>query len=130
MKAKATINEGMCYRSIYICILFFFIVPRCKTPYLSSRQRYSTGLNPVSATLNDFNNDTYQDIVVTNSRSNTLGIFLGRNDGTFEEMITFALEYGSQPFSLVEGDFNSDHKLDFAIANAGSDSLDILLQTC
>ncbi|CAF1690123.1 unnamed protein product, partial [Adineta ricciae] len=38
--------------------------------------------------------------------------------------------YGSQPFSVIVGDFNDDHKLDFAVANTASDSSDILLQTC
>jgi hypothetical protein len=40
------------------------------------------------------------------------------------------LEYGSHPFSLVAGDFNSDGQLDFAVPNAGNDGVVILLRTC
>jgi len=38
--------------------------------------------------------------------------------------------YGSSPFSIVVGDFNSDTKLDFVVLNQGTDSLEILFQTC
>ncbi|CAF1646840.1 unnamed protein product [Adineta ricciae] len=103
-----------------------------KNGSFSNQRVYSTGSNsfPSSIVVNDFNNDTKLDIVVSNSGSNTLGIFLGRNDGTFENMIIFPLEYGSQPFSVIVAGFNDDHKLDFAVGNAASDSSDILLQTC
>ncbi len=57
-------------------------------------------------------------------------MLLGDGNGIFADLIKFSLDYGSSPFSVVVGDFNSDTKLDFAVLNEDSDSLEILLQTC
>jgi hypothetical protein len=89
---------------------------------------YTTGSYPLSVAVDDFNNDIILDIVVVNYVSNNLGVFLGNGDGTFTKMTLFPLEYGSGPFSVLVGDFNNDRKLDFAVANNGTDSLHILLQ--
>ncbi|CAF2608856.1 unnamed protein product [Rotaria sp. Silwood2] len=93
---------------------------------------YSTGPNsdPYSVSVGDFNNDTILDIVVANQGTNIVGILLGYGDGSFASMIPFSMGYGSQPFSVVVGDFNRDSKLDLIVANDGTDSLYILLQTC
>ncbi|CAF5122775.1 unnamed protein product, partial [Rotaria sp. Silwood1] len=89
----------------------------------SSSSRYSLAVE-------DINNDTILDIVVAIHDTNYLGVLLGQGNGTFASIILFPLEYGSYPFSIVIGDFNNDRKLDFAVANNGTDSLNILLQTC
>jgi hypothetical protein len=86
--------------------------------------------DPYSVAVSDLNNDAILDIVVANYAANSLGVFLGYGDGTFTNATLLSLEYGSQPFSVVIGDFNSDKKMDFAVANNGTDSLNILLQTC
>ena len=98
----------------------------------ANQTTYSTGLysSPYSVAVGDFNNDTRLDIVVTNYAINTLGVLLGRDYGTFATVILFSMDYGSHPFFIVVGDFNNDRKLDFAVANNGTDSLHILLQTC
>ena len=57
-------------------------------------------------------------------------IVTGYPDGTFVNMVFVQLKYGSHPFSVLVGDFNNDRKLDFAVANNGTDSLQIFLQTC
>jgi hypothetical protein len=93
---------------------------------------YSTGFNsqPYSVTVNDFNNDTFSDIIVANNGSNNVVILLGYSDGTFEDLKVLWISYGSLPFSVIANDFNNDKKLDFAVANYDADSLNILLQTC
>jgi hypothetical protein len=91
---------------------------------------YLTGTEPSSVTVGDFNNDTVLDIAVANQDTNNLGVLLGHGNGTFESMMLLPTEYGSHPFAVVVGDFNNDKKLDFAVANNGTDSLNILLQTC
>ena len=96
----------------------------------ANQTTYLAGSEPKFIAARDFNNDTIPDIVVANYGSNNLGIFLGYGDGTFAEMILVSLEYGSRPFFVLVGDFNNDRKLDFAVANNGTDSLYILLQTC
>jgi hypothetical protein len=91
---------------------------------------YLSGSEPKFVAVGDFNNDTILDIVVANYESNTLGVFLGDSDGTFAKMTVVSWEYESHPFSILVGDFNNDKKLDLAVANNGTDSLHILLQTC
>jgi hypothetical protein len=96
----------------------------------ANQTTYSTDEEPKSIAVADLNNDSILDIVVANYGSNNLGVFLGHGDGTFAKMIRVPLEYGSRPFMILVGDFNNDGKLDFAVANNGTDSLQILLQTC
>ena len=93
---------------------------------------YSTGSLslPYSVAVADFNNDTSLDILVANYDGNSQGVFLGYGNGTFAEFLIVATDFGSHPFSVVVGDFNGDKKIDFAVANNGTDSLSILLQTC
>ncbi|CAF5107560.1 unnamed protein product [Rotaria sp. Silwood1] len=93
---------------------------------------YSTGSSSsrYSVAVGDINNDTLEDVVIANYDNNNLGVFLGYGNGTFASIILFPLDYGSNPFSIVVGDFNNDRKLDIAVANSGTDSLNILLQTC
>jgi hypothetical protein len=91
---------------------------------------YSTGLNsqPYSVAVGDFNYDTFLDIIVANYGTSNVGIFLGYGNGTFEDLINYPIGNGSLPFSVSVGDFNNDRKLDFAVANNGTDNLEIFLQ--
>ena len=93
---------------------------------------YSTGSisSQYSLAVNDIDGDGTIDIVIANYDSNNFGVLLGYGNGTFASIVLFPLEFGSNPFSIVIGDFNKDRKLDIAVANNGSDSLSILLQTC
>ncbi|CAF1677159.1 unnamed protein product, partial [Adineta ricciae] len=93
---------------------------------------YSTGSSssPSSLALDYFNNDTNLDIIVVNYNNNRFGVFLGRGDGTFDDMLSYPMPYGSDPFAAVTGDFSKDGKVDFAVANRASDSLNIYVQTC
>ena len=95
---------------------------------------YSTGFSSSShrsLSIKDMNNDTKLDILVTNFDSSTIGVFLGYGNGTFSTtMISFQLGYQSNPIFAAVGDFNSDKKLDIAVINNDTDSLNILLQTC
>jgi hypothetical protein len=93
---------------------------------------YSTSRSssPYSVTVGDLNNDMLLDIIVANYASNTLDVLLGDDNGTFATMILFPMKYGSHPFSIIVGDFSSDGKMDLAVANSGSDNLNIFLQTC
>jgi hypothetical protein len=96
-----------------------------QTTYLTASDSY---LHSVG--VGDFDNDNILDIVVANYGTNNLCVLLGHGNGTFGSPILFLMDYGSHPFSVVVGDFNNDRKLDLAVANNGTDSLYILLQTC
>jgi hypothetical protein len=91
---------------------------------------YLTGSHPCSVAVGDFNNDFILDIIVANYDDSSVVLLLGHRDSTFGNMVSIQLKYGSYPFSVLVGDFNNDRKLDFAVANNGTDSLQIFLQTC
>jgi hypothetical protein len=76
------------------------------------------------------NNDTRLDIIVANFGSNNIGVFLGYGNGTFADLMKRSMDYGTSPSSVIVCDFNNDMKLDFAVLNEGTDSLQIMLQTC
>jgi FG-GAP-like repeat len=88
------------------------------------------GTAPYFVTVRDLNNDRIPDIVVVNHGTHSIGVLLGFGDGTFADPTFFQLKYGSFPFFVVVADFNNDKKVDFAVANSGTDNLYILLQTC
>lgn len=93
---------------------------------------YSTGSNsqPCPVAVGDFNNDSLLDIIVANYETSKVLVLLGYGDGTFQVLKEFSIGYRTLPFSVVVGDFNNDTKLDFAVANYGTDNLQIFLQTC
>ncbi|CAF4560470.1 unnamed protein product [Rotaria sp. Silwood2] len=123
---RVDIAFGSCYSNNVGILL------GCGNGSFGDLMAYSTGSNSsrYSLAVIDINNDTIQDIIVANHDANYLGVLLGHGNGTFASIILFPLGYGSNPFSIVVGDFNNDRKLDIAVANSGTDSLSILLQTC
>ena len=95
-----------------------------------SQTTYRIDSHPCSVAVGDFDNDSIPDIIVANYDSNTLIVLLEYHSGLFANRAIIQLEFGSHPFSVVVGDFNNDRKLDFTVANSGTDSLQIYLQTC
>ena len=84
------------------------------------------GSAPYCVALADFNNDTYLDIVVTTSETDSIVIFFGDGDGTFATSRTYSTGYRSRPYTLVISDFNNDHKWDIAVANSGTSNILLL----
>ncbi|CAF4176589.1 unnamed protein product, partial [Adineta steineri] len=85
----------------------------------STQMTYSTGDNsqPFSVTIGDFNNDQQLDIVVANSRTSNIGIFLSYGNGTFSSQTTYSTGSNSGPVDIAAGDFNNDGQLDIAVVN-------------
>jgi hypothetical protein len=112
----------------------------------TNQMTYSTGTGPASVAVSDFNNDTQldlvlidfgdynndtiPDIIVANFGNSKLDALLGHTIGTFASIILFSMKYGSRPFAVVAGDFNSNRRLNFAVVDNSTDSLIIFLQTC
>jgi hypothetical protein len=84
--------------------------------------------HPRYLAVGDFNNDGYQDIVVANSGTDNVGIFLGYGNGTFAAQVTYSTGVISSPYSVAVGDFNKDDHLDIVVANYDSHSIGVLLQ--
>ena len=76
----------------------------------------SYGSQPYAIVLDDFNNDTYIDIAVSNDGTNNIGILFGLGNESFAKVMTFPTGYNSLPRSLTVGDFNGDRLPDIAVA--------------
>ena len=98
--------------------------------YLSIYQwTYFTGNNsaPNSVTAGDFNNDRYLDIVVANSNTDNICVFLNLGNGTFGRRRFYSTAQSSGVQFVSVGDFNNDTQLDIAVAMSGVSELMILL---
>ncbi len=88
---------------------------------------FSTGTNtdPRAVAVGDFNGDKVADLVVANYATNTVGVFLGMGDGTFDGHVDYKV--GSEPASVAVGDLNADGNLDLVVANFHSNTVSVLL---
>lgn len=65
------------------------------------------------------------DIVVANSGSNSIAIFLGYGKFSFTNPIAY--QAGSEPISIVTCDFNNDDRLDIVVAHHKAESISVFL---
>ena len=83
----------------------------------------------------DFNNDSFLDVVVSNSGEfwdgNSISVFMNDGDGTFGSPATYTVGIGAA--GIVVADFNDDGNIDLAVANYGTfgsqNTIRILLNT-
>ena len=94
----------------------------------AKQQTYPTGSEsyPRSLAINDFNNDSYADIVVANYDTNSIGLFLGYGNSTFDNQKFIPLG-SSHPLFVTTGDFNKDNRIDIVVVNNGTNTIGILL---
>ena len=85
-----------------------------------------TPKGPYSATPGDFNGDGKLDLVTANGNGNTVSVFMGNGDGTFQTNVDYTLVGAAKAVSV--SDFNQDGAPDLAVPN-GAHSLSILLNT-
>ncbi len=71
---------------------------------------------PTSVAVGDFNNDQKLDIVIGDQSVETLGVILGKGDGTFQPAQTISLGGSGAVTSIVVADFNGDNRLDVVAA--------------
>lgn len=83
------------------------------------------GSGPQELATGDFNADGKPDLAVANYSAGTVGVMLGRGDGTFAAPTTVPV--GINPVSVVAADFNRDQKLDLAVSISGAGSVGVLL---
>jgi type II secretory pathway component GspD/PulD (secretin) len=72
-----------------------------------------------------FTNSGCHDLLASDPLANTVNVLISNCDGTFQKPVAIAVS--SNPTAIVTGDFNSDGKQDFAVANEDDDSISIFL---
>ncbi|MEG4229355.1 FG-GAP-like repeat-containing protein, partial [Microcoleus sp. N9_B2] len=102
------------------------------TPSFAPQVLFPTGNRPFSVSIGDFNGDNLPDLAVANFNDNSASILLnttptGAATPTFAPQVPFPT--GTRPRSVSIGDFNGDNLPDLAVANSGSNTASILLNT-
>jgi tetratricopeptide (TPR) repeat protein len=93
------------------------------------RTDLEAGDGPVAIATADFDQDGQPDLAVANATANSVSIFLGVGDGTFETRTDIALPATEmKPSAIVVADFNTDGRPDIVVTNEDSNSIAILLQ--
>lgn len=103
----------------------YFPVARKLAALGFSRIDLPSGANPVAVAVGDFNNDGKTDFAVANDFDNSVGVYIGNGDGTFQTAVTYAVNLF--PLNMFVGDFNNDGKLDIVTVNAHNRSVSVLL---
>ncbi len=81
---------------------------------LKTARQYPTGISPMAIAVNDFNQDSFLDLAI--SDSNGITTLLGNGRGAFAYATNIAV--GSLSESIATGDFNRDGKQDLAVRGA------------
>ncbi len=90
-------------------------------------QTPAAGQSPSALATGDFNRDGNLDVAVVDQSTNNITILLGNGQGGFSQAAGTQPATGNNPYAVVAGGFNRDGKLDLAVANNYSNSVNILL---
>ena len=82
---------------------------------------------PNDLAIGDFNGDGIPDLVVPDSATGVVAVFLGKGDGTFAPAVNSSTGTGSKPLAVAVGDLNGDGKLDLAVALGNTAGVAILM---
>src|SRR6202050_3398019 len=87
-----------------------------------------SGAGPTAIAVADFNDDGFADLAVVNKNANTVSIFLGNGNETFQAPTT-TLVTGNAPTSIVAQAFNPNAPgiIDLAVTNSTDNTLQIFL---
>ena len=120
------------YGSNTVSVLLNTTAPGATTPSFATQQTFATGGYPYSVTAADVNGDGLPDLIVANYGSKTVSVLLnttapGATTPSFATQQTFAT--GTQPVSVTVADVNGDGMPDLIVANNGSNTVSVLLNT-
>jgi hypothetical protein len=97
---------------------------------LQAPRNYATVAGGATSNLavGDLNGDGFLDVVATNP-SGSVSILMGRPDGSLASAIDMqvGIQGAGTPFSVAIGDFNGDGKLDMAVADLTSQTINVRL---
>src|SRR5262245_25378526 len=87
--------------------------PSPTLPKFIAHRDYLMGNGALNLALGDLNGDGVADLVAPNSRTNNVGVLLGKANGSFQSVRLF--DSGGRPFDAVVADFNGDGNNDVAV---------------
>jgi len=91
---------------------------------------FGTHLAPISIAVADFNGDGNLDIAVANRSSNDVSVLLGKGNGTFNTQVKYSAGTGGpDPISIAAADVNGDGKPDLIVADFGTKSVSVFLNS-
>ena len=107
-------------------VAYFEVVAKFTNAAIT-RKDIPCGANPQAVAVADFNGDGKQDLAVLNGNGNTISIFLGNGDGTFQTPTTSYPVANGFPVAIAVGDVNNDGKLDLVVADQRIGEISVLL---
>jgi hypothetical protein len=87
----------------------------------------ATGRRPVSVAVANLFGDGKPDIITANAWDNTVSVWVGNGNGTFQPARAFPV--GSRPYSVGAADLTGDGRLDIVTTNYSANSVSVLLNT-
>jgi Bacterial type II and III secretion system protein/FG-GAP-like repeat len=81
----------------------------------------------IAKNLHDLNGKGNLDLIVANHDENTIFLYEGNGDGTFQKPTTIQLPNGFGPSCVTAADFNGDGHLDLVVTNEGNASVSVFL---
>jgi hypothetical protein len=74
----------------------------------------------------NLNNDNHPDLVFSNGENNNIGVLLGNRDGTFQAPMTYSIQGGGSPKSIIIDDFNNDGVTDLVVTTTKDNTIILL----
>jgi VCBS repeat protein len=85
--------------------------------------------SPSAIAIADVNGDGRGDLLIANSSTSTLGVFIQRDDATLPESPTQNLPIGFDPIGIVVTDLDGDSRDDVAVAASGAKTVSLYHQS-
>ena len=125
MKKLQYVKMGATVCAVISLLLPCFAQAQSPETLLTARQ-YPVGSNPYFCATGDFNGDGIPDLVVANSNSTTISVFLNTATGAFAARADYST--GSTPYGIAVGDFDGDGKPDLVVTNFNASSVSVFPQ--
>ncbi|WP_439622718.1 FG-GAP-like repeat-containing protein [Gemmata sp.] len=115
-----------------VSVLLNTTAPGAAALTFAPRRVFAVGAGPAAVAVADVNGDGRPDIVTANTGSNTVSVLLnttapGALTPAFARHAAFAT--GAAPVAVAAADVNGDGRVDVVVANRGSNSVSVLLNT-